>query len=67
MIVKDAHLICYVCFVDFSEQRIIGLLFCKPIELGCKGIDLFNKIHNFILKTTKIGKSISAYAHSALV
>ena len=47
---QDAHLICYVQFVDFSIQKLVEeLLFCKPIELGCQGIDLFNIIDNFIL------------------
>ena len=46
---QDAHLICYVRFVDFSEHNLVEeLLFCKPIELGCRGIDLFNIIDNFI-------------------
>ena len=46
---RDAHLICYVRFVDFSEQNLVEeLLFCKPIELGCRGIDLFSIIDNFI-------------------
>ena len=46
---QDAHLICYVGFVDFSEHNLVEeLLFCKPIELGCRGIDLFNIIDNFI-------------------
>ena len=36
-------------FVDFSEHNLVEeLLFCKPIELGCRGIDLFNIIDNFI-------------------
>ena len=48
---RDAHLICYVRFVDFSEQNLVEeLLFCKPIERGCRGIDLFNIIDNFISK-----------------
>ena len=46
---RDAHLICYVGFIDFSIQKLVEeLLFCKPIELGCRGIDLFNIIDNFI-------------------
>ena len=46
---QDAHLICYLRFVDFSEHNLVEeLLFCKPIELGCRGIDLFNIIDNFI-------------------
>ena len=48
---RDAHLICYARLVDFSEQNLVEeLLFCKPIELGCRGIDLFNIIDNFISK-----------------
>ena len=44
-----AHLICYVRFVDFSLHSLVEeLLFCKPIEVGCRGIDLFNIIDNFI-------------------
>ena len=44
-----AVLIYYVRFVDFSNQKLVEeLLFCKPIELGCREIDLFNIIHNFI-------------------
>ena len=47
---RNAHLICYVQFVDFSNQKLVEeLLFCKPIELGCQEIDLFNIIDNFIL------------------
>ena len=43
---RDAHLICYVWFVDFSNQKLVEeLLFCKTIELGCH---LFNIINNFI-------------------
>ena len=48
---RNAHLICYALFVDFSEQNLVEeLLFCKPIELGCRGIDLFNITDNFISK-----------------
>ena len=46
-----AVLIYYVRFVDFSNQKLVEeLLFCKPIELGCREIDLFNIIDNFISK-----------------
>ena len=45
---RDAHLICYVCFVDFSDHNLVEeLLFCKPFELGCRGIYLFNIIDDF--------------------
>ena len=46
---RDAHLFCYVRFIDFSLHSLVEeLLFCKPIEVGCRGIDLFNIIDNFI-------------------
>ena len=46
---RNAHMICYVRFVDFSNQKLVEeLLFCKPIELGCRGIDLLDIIDNFI-------------------
>ena len=55
---RNAHLICYVRFVDFSNQKLVEeLLFCKPIELGCREIDLFNIIDNFISKNN-LGKCI---------
>ena len=42
---RDANVICYLRFVDFSEQRIVEeLLFCKSIKLGCREIDIFNMI-----------------------
>ena len=45
---RDAHLICYVCFVDFSDHNVVEeLLFCKLFELGCRGIYLFNIINDF--------------------
>ena len=35
--------------VDFSNQKFVEeLLFCKPIELGCREIDLFSIIDTFI-------------------
>ena len=44
-----AVLIYYVLFVDFLNQKLVEeLLFCKPIEHGCREIDLFNIIDNFI-------------------
>ena len=47
---RNAHLICYIRFADFSEQILEELLFCKPVELGCGGINLFNIIENFLSK-----------------
>ena len=39
---RNAHLICYVRFVDFSNQKLVEeLLFCKPIELGCQRLIFF--------------------------
>ena len=50
---RDAHLICYVCFVDFSDHYLAEeLLFCKPFELGCRGIYLFNIIDDFFPQIT---------------
>ena len=44
-----AVLIYYVRFVDFLNQNLVEeLLICKPIELGCREIDLFNIIDSFI-------------------
>ena len=63
---QDAHLICYVRFVDFSEHNLVEeLLFCKPIELGCRGIDLFNIIDNFISTNNLDWESALAYAQMA--
>ena len=46
---QDAHLICYIRFVEFSKQNLVEeQLFCKPIEFRCRGIDLLNIINNFI-------------------
>ena len=46
---RDAHLICYVRFVDFSKQNFVEeLLFCKLIEHGCRESDLYNIIDNCI-------------------
>ena len=46
---RDAHLVCSVHFVEFSEQRIVEeLLFCKPIKLGCQKFNLFYIMDNFI-------------------
>ena len=48
---RDGHLICYVRFVDFSEQNLAEELFlCKPIQLECRRIDLFNIIDFFFSK-----------------
>ena len=45
---RDAHLICYVYFVDFSDHHLVEeLLFCKPFEFDCRGIYLFNIIDDF--------------------
>ena len=50
---RDARHISYIQLVDFSKQNLVEeLLFYKPIELGCQGIDLLNIIDNLI--STKI-------------
>jgi hypothetical protein len=43
---KDAHLICYVRFID--DNNIMGLLFCKNITAGAKTQDLFGILDTFI-------------------
>ena len=46
---RDAQLIYYVRVVDFSKHNFVEkLLFCQRNELGCRGVDLFNKIDSFI-------------------
>ena len=46
---RNVHLTCCVRFVDFSKQNFVEeLLFCKLIELGCRGSDHFNIIDNCI-------------------
>ena len=44
----DAYLICYVRYLFQAEKRIVeDLLFCKPIELRCRGVDMFHIIDDF--------------------
>lgn len=44
---KDAHLICYVRYVN-ENQLIEDLLFCKEIEGGTSGKELFDIVNNFM-------------------
>jgi hypothetical protein len=44
---KDAHLICYVRFID-DNNIIEDLLFCKNITAGAKAQDLFEILDTFI-------------------
>ena len=38
----DAYLICYVRYLFQAEKRIVeDILFCKPLELRCRGVDMF--------------------------
>ena len=61
---RDAHLVFYVCFSYFSEQRIVEeLLFCKPIKLRCRGIDLFNTIDNFISTNNLEWEKVHQHLH----
>ena len=63
---RDAQLICYVRFVDFSNQKLVEqLLLGKPIELGCREIDFFNIIDNFISTNNLDWENVSAYAKTA--
>ncbi|XP_046688548.1 zinc finger MYM-type protein 6-like [Homalodisca vitripennis] len=44
---KDANLICYVRYVN-ENQLIEDLLFCKEIEGGTSGKELFDIVNNFM-------------------
>lgn len=44
---KDAHLICYVRYVN-EKQLIEDLLFCKEIEGGTSGKELFDIVDSFM-------------------
>lgn len=46
---KDAHLICYVRFIDGNDM-IEDLLFCKNITASAKAQDLFKILDNFMSK-----------------
>jgi len=60
---RDAHLICYFRFVNFTEQKLVEeRLLYKRIELGCPGIDLFTIIDKFISTSMLVWKIMSAYA-----
>ena len=41
----DAYLICYVRYLFQAEKRMVeDILFCKPLELRCRGVDMFHVI-----------------------
>ncbi|KAL4153497.1 hypothetical protein QTP88_001330 [Uroleucon formosanum] len=44
---KDAHLICYVRFID-GDDMVEDLLFCKNITASAKAQDLFDILNNFM-------------------
>ena len=45
---RDAYLICYVRYLFQAEKRIVeDILFCKPLELRCRGVDMFHIIDDF--------------------
>lgn len=44
---KDAHLICYIRFID-NDDMVEDLLFCKNITAGAKAQDLFEILDNFM-------------------
>ncbi|XP_075223856.1 zinc finger MYM-type protein 6-like [Lycorma delicatula] len=44
---KNAHLICYVRFIDGNDIK-EDLLFCKNIIAGAKAKDLFQNLYTFI-------------------
>ena len=44
----DAYLVCYVRYLFQAEKRIVeNLLFFKPIEVRCRGVDIFHIIDDF--------------------
>ncbi|XP_063856105.1 zinc finger BED domain-containing protein 5-like [Scylla paramamosain] len=45
-VVKDAHLITYVCYISANEIK-EDLLFCKPIVGRATAVKVFNMIDNF--------------------
>ena len=47
----DAYLICYVRYLFQAEKRIVeDILFCKPLKLRCRGIDIFHIIDDFFFR-----------------
>jgi len=44
---KNAHLICYIRFID-NDDMVEELLFCKNITAGAKAQDLFEILDNFM-------------------
>ena len=47
----DAYLICYVRYLFLAEKRIVeDILFCKPLKLRCRGVDMFHIIDDFFSK-----------------
>ena len=47
----DAYLICYVRYLFQAEKQIVeDILFCKPLELRCQGVDMFPIIDDFFSK-----------------
>lgn len=45
---NDAHLICYVRFIDDESKFYEDLLFCRRISMGAKATDLFNILNSFV-------------------
>ena len=47
----DAYLICYVRYLFQAEKRIVeDILFCKPLELRGRGVDVFHIIDDFFFR-----------------
>ncbi|KAL4101100.1 hypothetical protein QTP88_012347 [Uroleucon formosanum] len=44
---KDAHLVCYIRFID-NDDMVEDLLFCKNITAGANAQDLFEILDNFM-------------------
>ena len=47
----DAYLICYVKYLFQSEKQIVeDILFCKSLEVRCRGVDMFLIIDDFFFE-----------------
>ena len=47
---ENACLICYICFIDNTDNIVEDLLFSKPILTNCKAHELFTILNSFFLE-----------------
>ena len=49
--VHDTYLICYMRYLFQAEKQMVeNMLFCKPLDLRCHGMDMFHIIHSFFFE-----------------